>query len=68
MDFIERIFAYAPDGGSGSLELLLILTPIIAVAAMSVARLVKLRTSGKRRRSPISFETPLRRTRRWVWS
>jgi hypothetical protein len=29
MDFIERIFGISPDGGSGSLELLLVLLPIL---------------------------------------
>jgi hypothetical protein len=30
MDFIERIFGVSPDGGSGSLEFLLLLIPIVA--------------------------------------
>jgi hypothetical protein len=30
MDFVERIFGIAPDGGSGSFEFLLLLIPIIA--------------------------------------
>jgi hypothetical protein len=28
MDFIERLFGFAPDGGDGSLELLLFAIPI----------------------------------------
>lgn len=28
MDFIERIFGFSPDGGSGAFELLLFLIPI----------------------------------------
>ena len=32
MDFIERIFGFAPDSGSGSLEFLLVLIPIAGVA------------------------------------
>jgi hypothetical protein len=32
MDFIERIFGIAPDGGSGSLEFLLFAIPIIGIA------------------------------------
>jgi hypothetical protein len=32
MDFIERIFGLAPDGGSGSLELLLFLIPLAGLA------------------------------------
>jgi hypothetical protein len=33
MDFIERIFGIAPDGGSGALELMLFLIPIVILAA-----------------------------------
>lgn len=32
MDFIERIFGISPDGGSGSLELMLFLIPIAGIA------------------------------------
>jgi hypothetical protein len=28
MDFVERIFGVSPDGGSGSLEFLLLVIPI----------------------------------------
>jgi hypothetical protein len=38
MDFIERIFGVSPDGGSGSLELLLFLVPIVAVLAIRWVR------------------------------
>jgi hypothetical protein len=31
MDFIERIFGISPDGGSGSLELLLFLLPVVGI-------------------------------------
>ena len=31
MDFFERIFGWSPDGGSGSLEVLLFLIPIIGL-------------------------------------
>jgi hypothetical protein len=31
MDFIERIFGVAPDGGSGLLEALLFLIPIVGI-------------------------------------
>jgi hypothetical protein len=31
MDFIERIFGISPDGGSGSLEFLLLLIPIAVI-------------------------------------
>jgi hypothetical protein len=43
MDFIERIFGIAPDGGSGLLELLLFLIPI--------AGLLLLHGRWRRRRS-----------------
>ncbi len=36
MDFIERIFGVAPDGGSGSLELLWFLVPIIAIVVGAI--------------------------------
>jgi hypothetical protein len=34
MDFIERIFGLAPDGGSGSLEFLLFLIPLVGFALL----------------------------------
>ena len=33
MDFIERVFQLSPDGGSGMLELLLLLIPVLLTAA-----------------------------------
>jgi hypothetical protein len=33
MKFIEQIFGISPDGGSGSLELLLFLAPVAAAVA-----------------------------------
>jgi hypothetical protein len=38
MDFIERIFGISPDGGSGSLELILLLIPIAVIAAVMAIR------------------------------
>jgi hypothetical protein len=38
MDFIERIFGISPDGGTGSLELLWILGPTVAIVALLVWR------------------------------
>jgi hypothetical protein len=32
MDFIERIFGFAPDNGSGSLEFLLFVIPLVGCA------------------------------------
>jgi len=31
MDFIEKIFGIAPDGGSGALEVLLFLIPVVGI-------------------------------------
>jgi hypothetical protein len=38
MDFIERIFGVSPDSGSGSLEILLCLVPIVAVGLLYAKR------------------------------
>ena len=38
MDFIERIFGVAPDGGSGALELALFLVPVVIVALAAFLR------------------------------
>jgi hypothetical protein len=38
MDFIERIFGIAPDGGSGSLELLLFAVPIAGIVYLLARR------------------------------
>jgi hypothetical protein len=38
MDFIEKIFGIAPDGGSGALELLLFAIPIAGIAFLLAKR------------------------------
>ena len=38
MDFIERIFGIAPDGGSGTLEFLLFALPIAGIGWVVVRR------------------------------
>jgi hypothetical protein len=38
MDFIERIFGFSPDGGSGAFELLLFMLPVIGLIALWRAR------------------------------
>jgi MYXO-CTERM domain-containing protein len=38
MDFIERIFGIAPDGGSGSLELFLFAVPVAGIAYLLARR------------------------------
>jgi hypothetical protein len=50
MDFIERIFGISPDGGSGSLELMLFLIPILGLALLGMWRVR--RKSADHRASP----------------
>jgi hypothetical protein len=38
MDFIERIFGFAPDGGSGSLEFLLFAIPLAGIGYLFMKR------------------------------
>jgi hypothetical protein len=38
MDFIEKIFGISPDGGSGSLEMGLLLAPVLLVAALLIVK------------------------------
>ena len=38
MDFIERLLGIAPDGGDGSLELLLLILPVVALMALAAWR------------------------------
>jgi hypothetical protein len=47
MDFIERIFGLAPDGGSGSLEFLLFLIPLAGITVFLKYR----HASRKRKRT-----------------
>ena len=35
MDFIEKLFGLSPDNGSGILEFVLIVAPLMGVAAIS---------------------------------
>jgi len=46
MDFIEKIFSIAPDGGSGALEMLLFSVP---VAGLVLLLAVRRRYSGRAR-------------------
>jgi len=34
MDFIERIFGFSPDGGSGAFEFLLFLVPVVGIVLL----------------------------------
>jgi hypothetical protein len=47
MDFIERIFGFSPDGGSGAFELLLFALPIAGIAYLVVYRKRKLAARSK---------------------
>ena len=47
MDFIERIFGIAPDGGSGSLEFLLFLIPLAGLTL-----LIKYRRASRKQERP----------------
>jgi len=38
MDFIERIFGFAPDGGNGVFELLLFIVPIAGIITLALRR------------------------------
>lgn len=38
MDFLERLFGFSPDNGSGLFELALFLVPLFALAILIVAR------------------------------
>ena len=38
MNFIERLFGIAPDGGNGSFELLLFLLPLAGILTLRVWR------------------------------
>jgi hypothetical protein len=47
MDIIERLFGISPDGGDGSLELLLFLAPIVAaLLAFAVVRRARRSTAS----------------------
>ena len=56
MDFIERLFGLAPDGGSGSLEFLLFLIPVAGIVWIVAAR----RRSSQRARDRVARPGPKR--------
>ena len=41
MDFIERIFGFSPDGGSGLFELLLFTVPLLGIAGLYIRRRIR---------------------------
>ncbi|WP_372527215.1 hypothetical protein [Piscinibacter sp.] len=47
MDFIEKLFGIAPDGGDGTLEFFLFLVPIAGIIAIAAWR--RSRRRGPRR-------------------
>jgi len=51
MDFIEQWFGVAPDGGTGTLELLLFLVPIVALIAIGWTQHRVRRKTSQRKRS-----------------
>ena len=38
MDFIEKLFGISPDAGSGATELLLMITPVLILALVTMRR------------------------------
>jgi hypothetical protein len=49
VDFIERMFHLSPDGGTGFLELLLFLLPVVVLCFLAVRR-----SDARTRSGPIS--------------
>ncbi|MDX8503118.1 hypothetical protein RFM99_32665 [Mesorhizobium sp. VK4C] len=49
MDFIERLFGVAPDGGDGSTEMLYVAVAIGIVAAAAARSLARRRAPNRRR-------------------
>ena len=37
MDFLERFFGFSPDGGDGTIEVLIIIALLLVVAAISTS-------------------------------
>jgi hypothetical protein len=38
MDFLERLFGFAPDGGNGAFELVLFLIPLVGILLLMAWR------------------------------
>jgi hypothetical protein len=43
VDFIEQLFGFSPDGGSGSFELLLLAIPVCGLLYLAARRAIKRR-------------------------
>ncbi len=41
MDFVERLFGFAPDGGTGALEVALLLVPVVLAGVLWAQRRLK---------------------------
>ena len=52
MDFIERIFGFAPDGGDGSFEYLLFAIPMAGIAYLLWRRRLRRQQDDPARRRP----------------
>lgn len=52
MDFIERIFGFAPDGGDGSVEFLLFAIPLAGIAYLLWRRRQQRASDAERRPRP----------------
>lgn len=46
MDFIEQLFGFSPDGGSGVVEFFLMAIPVVAVSVMYWMRVMRSRRSN----------------------
>lgn len=63
MQFIERFFGLSPDGGSGSLEVCVMLIPF-AIALLAVAGMLKLRCNLFGDRQDLAAEVDVRQSYR----
>jgi len=48
MNYVEQLFGFAPDGGSGSLEFLLLLVPLVGIGLLRLRDLARLRRTSRR--------------------
>ena len=51
MDFIEQLFGFSPDGGSGVVEFLLLAIPVVAVSLGHWARFLRSRRNSYYKRT-----------------
>ena len=48
MDFIEKLFGFSPDGGSGVFELMLFLVPLVGICWLALTRAKRARERNRR--------------------